>query len=213
MDGYMEGFQAWARARGLSDSTFGVYRSLIRGFLRDTERVGHLLYMPGELEKEALLHEACLLSNSKGMFRSAVRAFVRFAVEKQGLDPTRLTIAFPDGRVARWKGAVNHPAGAAIRKMVYHLGTLFTPKMIERRRWSDITRVQVKGIELVEIRDYVKSICGSAPLDVVREVALWAGGGKPPAQELPLIPSEPLSKNPMPATRLRRLLKTDPRGE
>jgi hypothetical protein len=207
MDGYMEGFQAWAKVQGLSDSTFWVYRSLVRGFLHDSERVGHLLYIPGLLEKEALLHEATLLSGSRSMFRAALRGFVRFAAEKEGLDLAQLTIAFPDRRQARWLGTVAHPAGDAIRKMVYHMGTIWTPKLIERRHWSDCTRAWRKGVEVVEIRDYLKSICGSAPLDTVREVALWAGGGKPPAPELPLIPAEPLSKMPMPATRLRRLLK------
>ena len=58
MDGYISGFQAWAKTRGLSDSTIRAYVAFLRGFLRSAERVGNLLYAPGLVETEAVAHVA-----------------------------------------------------------------------------------------------------------------------------------------------------------
>ena len=206
MDGYIEGFQAWAKARGLSDSTVRAYIAFLRGFLRNPERVGHLLFIPGELEKEALAHEASLLDGSRRMFRSALRAFLRFAGEKESIDPAQLAIAFPDRRAARWKGAVDSPVVPILRQMAPHLGPFFGPKALERLKWHNVTKGTdpTSGVESGVISDPSSFVKAWIPIAIMRTLALWAGGGRAPAKDLPLIPSEPLSSMPMSAARIRR---------
>jgi hypothetical protein len=210
MDGYMEEFQAWAKTHGLSDSTFRVYRGLLRGFLRDAERVENLLYAPGLVEKEALAQEEALADSSRSMFRSALRAFLRFAAEKRGIDPATLTIAFPDRRAARWKAAVASPAASILTQMAPHLAPFIGPKILERLTWQNVRKdvagpgMRNAGVECGVISDTTSFVNAWVPIDIMRALALWAGGGKAPAKDLPLIPTEPLSYTPMPAARIRR---------
>ena len=212
MDGYMERFQSWAEKQGLSEITFRVYRGFLRGFLRDSERVGHLLLMPGEVEKEALAHEEALASGSRGLFRRALRAFLRFAAEWKGLDPATLTIAFPDRRAARWKAAVESPVVPILAQIAPHLGPFIGPKILERLTWRCITKTVPSpgelnaGIECATINDTASFVRAHVPIDIMRALALWAGEGKPPAKDLPLIPTTPLSSTPMPAVRIRRAM-------
>ena len=212
MDGYMAGFQAWAETHGLSDSTFRVYRSLLRGFLRDSERVGNLLYAPGLVETEAIAHEEALAGSSRGMFRSALRSFLRFAAEKRGIDPATLAIAFPDRRAARWKAAVDSPVASILRQMAPHLAPFIGPKILERLKWQNVRKdvagpgTPNAGIECGVISDTASFVNAWVPIDTMRALALWAGGGRAPAKDLPLIPTVPLSPTPMPAARLRRIM-------
>jgi hypothetical protein len=205
MDGYISGFQAWAKTRGLSDSTIRAYVAFLRGFLRSAERVGNLLYAPGLVEMEAVAHEASLLDGSRRMFRSSLRAFLRFAGEKEGIDPSQLAIAFPDRRAARWKGSMSHPVVPILQQMAPHLGPFIGPKILERLKWSNVTKeTSSAGVECGVIRDNVTYVNAWVPIAIMRALALWAGGDRAPAKDLPLIPTEPRSSTPMPAVRIRR---------
>jgi hypothetical protein len=207
MDGSLARFDAWLTSRGRSASTAKVYRSLVRGFLRRAERMQVLLSSLDSLRSEALAHESTLSSNSRSMFRSALRAFLAFVTEERGLPPSELTIAFPDRRQARALGISAHPMAPFLRE--FFSAPRLPMKWSERLHWGDVRAVRddrtgaPTGIARIEFRP--AHIQFDIPLVLAQQMSLWAGGGKPAAAELPFIPSEPLSKLPMPAARIKRL--------
>jgi hypothetical protein len=141
------------------------------------------------------------------MFRRAIRAFLAFVAADRGLPPSELTIAFPDRRRARTQGIVDHPIAPFLRE--FFSVPRIPVKWTERIRWGDVRVVrndrtgEPTGIARITFQP--ARFPFDVPLVLAQQMSLWAGGGKPAAAELPFIPSEPLSKLPMPVARIRRL--------
>jgi hypothetical protein len=207
MDGALARFDAWFASRGRSTSTAKVYRSYIRGFLRHADRTQTLLSSPDSLRSEALAHDSALSSSARNVFRSALRAFLAFVAAERGLPSIEFAIAFPDHRQARTLGLLNHPVAPFLREFfsIPHIPVKWTERIV----WGDVHVVR---------NDRTGEPTGNAqitfrparfpfliPLPLAQQLSLWAGGGKPAAPDLPLIPSEPLSKLPMSTARIKRL--------
>jgi hypothetical protein len=196
-------FQKWAGSPdggGLSNSTIAVYGSMVRGFFVDEDRARRILATPGELERAALEHDASLLSNSRGSFRSALRAFLRFYAAMTGTPVEEIDfIDYRSRRPLRESRWEDHPITPLLRVILFD-GRVRAGHL-EMVRWCDVERAGEQA------RIFVKAVhmMYSVPLDAIRKLSLWGGSGVPAPKDTPVVPIEPGSLTPMPAKRMVRI--------
>jgi hypothetical protein len=207
----LRGYRDWlARNHGpVSEKTAATYTSLVRAFFRDEETARKLLTNPVLLQARAVEYDATLARGSSSPFRAALRAFLVFHENRQpslplpadlpphAADPTaldaiyakqRLAVDFPDQRNATQR-AIYLGAGplhpiAPVLLALQRAGVKFTH--LEDVKWGDVRRDGGKA-ELFIARAHTRFFL---PLETMRALSLWAGGGEPAPAGLPLVPAE-----------------------
>lgn len=195
-------FQHWLVSDGKSHSTAEVYRALVRGLFRSSVRfLNSAISDPEHLQRLVVEHDEALTGSSRAMFRTAVRHFARYLKVRNS--KLVLPELFPDGRRAvekkKRRERKKHPTSD-------HLRYFHERKMkfweLERVRWKDVARVK-NDVTKGEIR--MNDTLYIVPIETLRQLSLWAGGGLPARPEQPLVPAEPGSDFPMSPQRMRRI--------
>lgn len=201
-------FQHWLiRDRKVSIRTSATYISCLRSFFCDRETAERWISDSRELLWQARDFDSTLSPGTRSPFRCALRAFLSYTQLRLG---THLGITFSDGRRKKWEAVT-----AERQRVLAPLGPLL--RELERRRfplaripflrWRDV-RGGVEGSNGA-VEDKLEGRVYAAPLDTIRAIGMWAGGGEKPDPKQPFVPAEPKSLTPM---RKKRLLMVA-RGE
>jgi hypothetical protein len=222
----LRGFRAWlARNHGpVSEKTAATYTSLVRAFLRDEETARKLLTNPVLLQAQAVEYDATLARGSRSPFRAALRTFLAFHeitrpppprpadLPPHSEDPTaldavyakwRLAVDFPDQRNASQRAIYLrtgplHPIAPALLAL-QRAGVKFTH--LEDVKWGHVRRDGGKA-EFSIARAHTRFFL---PLETMRALSIWAGGGEPAPPDSPLVPAEAKSAISMSPRWMRKL--------
>jgi integrase family protein with SAM-like domain len=193
------------RDQGRALTTAATYTNVLKGFFRDPENANALLADPDRLASYAITFDAELRPTSKAVFRSALRAFMKWANQK-GLPVT--APVFPDGRHVRWEKErdAENAVVAPLAPLLRALEDCRVPfKRVPLIRWRDVTGGAM-GMPC-HVEDVAASTVYLVPKPTILALGMWAGGGKAPEKSLPMVPSEPLGKSPMQTKRLMRIAR------
>jgi len=168
--------------------------SRLRGVFPTPQEGERLLADSEQLQQAILQQDELLTCASRQAFRAAIRAFSRFLTANGR--PMALP-EFQDHRRDR-----EHPLIPAL-EMVAQDGSL-PLKRIPFIRWGNV-KAGERG--RVRVFDQGWNRMYEVPFDILRQINTWAKGeGEGQlTHDHPLIPKEPLSRSPMPASMLKRL--------
>ena len=190
----------------VSEKTAEVYLSLLRGFLKSEEVAKLMIEDSGKFRELALAHDLGLRSNTRHSFRAAIRVFLRFLKEQSG---TEILVDFTDARLHRGREWKEHPIAKPLRAIMTERFVI-KPQHIEPVKWCDVRRSQTAPKERAELYVKLANTVYEVPIAPLRELGLWAGGGKPPEGRYPLIPILPGSLFPMAWRQIKKILDGEP---
>jgi hypothetical protein len=195
----LQNFESWlGRELKLSPSTRRNYRNFARAFLRNADHAAGLVSDPDRFVALAAEYDDSLASSSRGSFRLAIRAFARYLKAHQGVEVT-----FRFTRQCQREGSYSHSRhalGALLRDLQSHRVPF---SRLEFIRWREVKRNGSKG----ELTDEMYGEYYLAPIETIKALNLWAGGGERASQDQPVVPASPKSFAPMSTRRMLRLAR------
>ena len=189
-------FQNWLlQKKHLSGTTTRLYTTLVRGVLRDPKVGNELIQDPNRFYGYVREYEAGLASSSRSIFRTAMRSLLQYLAETRGLE---LAIEFPDGRKSsgriQRREKPEHPLKAPLKAL---LDAHVSFGHLEHCAWGNVDRTG--------IYDAMHHVIYPVPVELLRELSLWAGGGERALPEQAIVPFEPKARHTMPAVRMLRI--------